>query len=1243
MAMIHSTGAIQNLLERMTSNDKDFRFMATNDLMSELQRENVRWDDDSETKVTNQLISQLKDKNGEVQNLAVKCLGYLVAKIKDDRRLLVIRSLCSMLKNESEQIRDIASIALKTIVTEMPINRRVIEIVNNDLNPNLLAAISNKNDVNVQLESLDILTDLINRVGSQINLGFHEKMQQELIRQLESDRSAVRKRSMNALSHLLLCCSDELFNNTIIQISQALLSLVPNSPEEAESQFSSNTPVSVSCKTLLQCIATIIRSAGHRSNAEQLSRIMPVIHTLCRIDDDELREYCLQAFEAYVRRCPDCIASSLPSIIDICLLNIAYDPNYNYDEDDTDDEAMEMDNPDDEGSDSEDYSDDDDLSWKVRRASAKCLEAVILALREMTIEFFVTVAPALASRFKEREETVKADIIQTFVSLMKQTRALVNEHRDARVSSPVLELTKMIPSIVNKSAGLLREKAIKTRQSVFHMFIEIMHIQSNALRDHIASLVPGILYSLVDKNSTSNMKIDALVFVQELIKTHQPQTFYSHIHAILPAVLTAVMDSFYKISSEALTLLTSLVSVIRPFDAEPMLEFETALMVIYEKTLFRLSKTDMDLEIKEKAIACMGEIIATFGDKIPQQLPVALNLLHERLGNETTRLTCVKALIKIANSPLPISLNSIFPKAFTSLAPFLRKNSRPLKISTLILIENIVKRSSDLLDSESAQSVILVDIPSLINEGDLYVSQRALIMLTTIIRTHKAFHSIVPQHVIPETLQLIRSPLLQGSALDATLKFFSTLVESSFPGLDHETLLARLVEPFYNAMSVHKQAYSSTAKAIAAISVGDEQRALRTVQQLIDDLKQRQNDDNVHTLTLLSIGEIGKVTDLASLTELINVILQAFNSSSEDVKTAASYALGCAAVGNMNRFLPVILQEIETRNKRQYLILHSLREVISAGKLQDFEPIWQTLMKHCECPEEGTRNVVSECLGKLTLLQPNALLQRLIAYLKQDCASKPLARSTIVAAVKFTISDQPQQIDDLLRQCIGEFLASLQDQDIQVRRVALITLNSAAHNKPSLIVDLLPSVMPLLYLETQVKPELIREVEMGPFKHQVDDGLDSRKAAFECMYTLLDTCPTRLDIFEFLTYVENGLRDHYDIKMLTYLMLSKLASVCPSAVLQRMDRLLHPIEEVCKTTPKENAIKQEHEKQDELKRSALRAFDSLMSILNADRHPVLVKFYRDTLRSDKNLSELYASIHRDTVVQSDSITKMDLN
>lgn len=55
------------------------------------------------------------------------------------------------------------------------------------------------------------------------------------------------------------------------------------------------------------------------------------------------------------------------------------------------------------------------------------------------------------------------------------------------------------------------------------------------------------------------------------------------------------------------------------------------------------------------------------------------------------------------------------------------------------------------------------------------------------------------------------------------------------------------------------------------------------------------------------------------------------------------------------------------------------------------------------------------------------------------------------------------------------------------------TLNSAAHNKPHLIRDVLNQLLPLLYEETVIKEHLIHMVEMGPFKHKVDDGLDIRK------------------------------------------------------------------------------------------------------------------------------------------------------
>ena len=61
-----------HFLLQMTSSDKDFRFMATNDLMSELQKDSIKLDDESEGKVVRMLLKLLEDKNGEVQNLAVR-------------------------------------------------------------------------------------------------------------------------------------------------------------------------------------------------------------------------------------------------------------------------------------------------------------------------------------------------------------------------------------------------------------------------------------------------------------------------------------------------------------------------------------------------------------------------------------------------------------------------------------------------------------------------------------------------------------------------------------------------------------------------------------------------------------------------------------------------------------------------------------------------------------------------------------------------------------------------------------------------------------------------------------------------------------------------------------------------------------------------------------------------------------------------------------------------------------------
>jgi cullin-associated NEDD8-dissociated protein 1 len=99
-----------------------------------------------------------------------------------------------------------------------------------------------------------------------------------------------------------------------------------------------------------------------------------------------------------------------------------------------------------------------------------------------------------------------------------------------------------------------------------------------------------------------------------------------------------------------------------------------------------------------------------------------------------------------------------------------------------------------------------------------------------------------------------------------------------------------------------------------------------------------------------------------------------------------------------------------------------------------------------------------------------------------------------ISATRYTFADTDDSYDDLLKPVIINMLITmLNDSELENRRLALTTLNSAAHNKPGLILPHLGQLTPLVIKESKIKPELIREVQMGPFRHKVDDGLEVRK------------------------------------------------------------------------------------------------------------------------------------------------------
>ena len=86
-------------------------------------------------------------------------------------------------------------------------------------------------------------------------------------------------------------------------------------------------------------------------------------------------------------------------------------------------------------------------------------------------------------------------------------------------------------------------------------------------------------------------------------------------------------------------------------------------------------------------------------------------------------------------------------------------------------------------------------------------------------------------------------------------------------------------------------------------------------------------------------------------------------------------------------------------------------------------------------------------------------------------------------------------------------------------------------------------------------------------------------------------------------------------------MVARVAQLCPGAVLTKLDKLVEPLKLTVTTKVKANAVKQEYEKQDELKRSAMRAVAALMHVPGAGK---VTLFNREHLCGGrKNSTKVY--------------------
>ncbi|KAF4039894.1 TATA-binding protein interacting (TIP20) [Phytophthora infestans] len=1215
---------IAQLLDKTTDFDKDERYMATSDLCVELNKD-VDLGPYIEPRVCAAVLKQLDDKSNDVQSIAVKCLGILVTKVQVAQVADICAKLCDLILNGKPELRDIYSIGLKTIVAD--VSQTTGAPIATVICTRLITGLNKDKDAAVKAETLDILTDLLRRFGYDVATE-HATIMELLMIQLTDESPLVRKRATACVGSLGVMASDVLVSRLVEHLINGI-------------QGSAN---SSNVRTLIQTIGMLSRTAGHRlgQHLDAVIRILvqfcgdPEDESLQNEDSDDLRGNCFQAFEAFVIRCHNEITPHVEVILKLVMQFIHYDPNYNYV--DSADEDEDMDNIEEEYSDEEgDYSDDDDTSWKVRRATLRVLTAIITTRTELLEQLYIHCAQPLISRFKEREENVRIDVFGVFAELLRATRKTLSSSNGTGSFHPptanacVTQLEQRLNAIVvgaNKQFGM--RASVPSRCAVVAMLSELAMVEHGKLGDYIGRLMPNILHAVDDKHS--DLKLDALLFLRLLVDTHTMEPFQPHIESVVKVAVQCARGDWYKTVAKALGLIESLVRAIRAIRSEGGgSTYKPYATSFFEAVLPNLKVHDIDQEIKEAAISSIGEIVAVLGDELGARVGEVYPLLMERLNNEITRVQSIKAIGAVACSKLNLDMSPILVECTQTLAQLLRQQSRTLKQATLATLNDLVVHKGVSMP-ETLHCEVLLEASLLLVDVDLQLCRMSITLVSNSLRVcpRVASTDAFLQSAQGKALELCHSSMLQGPTLDALKGLFAQLTQLNTPGCSFPELFKALMA---TPTEESKHSVLNIARCVAGTCVAttEENRKLAFA-KFVGDITQTESEKN-RVLALYCLGDFGRKIKLAGYTDVKELILKCFKNAGEEVKAAAAYSLGSICVGNMEEYLDTIMVKLEL-GENSYLLLTSLREVISDhaakphhGFAMYVDRVLPVLQKMSARQEEGVRNMVGECIGKLAVTN-SAKIMPIVTDL---CGSSDVwSRWTAVTSLKYALTTTAQDpAVNAIFAHIDPFLAALEDEDLHVRRAALLVLNTAAHHHAHYLMPYVRErIFPVLLKATEIKLE--RVVDLGPFKHKVDDGLPLRKAAYSCVETLVQVLPQQLDISLFFDPLKRGLGDQDDIQMLSHQILIKICYVQPGSIVGALDSLMEPLEKTVNRKVKEDQVGPEVERIKDLIRSALRALDAISAVRDADSYPKL-NAVMENVKKNKMLGPLLEAIRSERV------------
>lgn len=557
------------------------------------------------------------------------------------------------------------------------------------------------------------------------------------------------------------------------------------------------------------------------------------------------------------------------------------------------------------------------------------------------------------------------------------------------VTGPRAEIKRLGPSICSGVIKLFGQKSISTKQAALALLKEYIQVRHGGITTLLDKIVPPVVEVIKASeglstgstgaastaliNATGNtLRIESLQFLSALCDTHSSRLVIPYFDAIVPCLVSAVSDKHYRISCEAMNASESVVKTLTPPRASGYDEKAKGYIeILFDVTAEKARAIDTDLEVRQRAIHALS-ICLTRTSNTKRLLSLSkrrdgLNILEDRMKNETTRISSIQAIDAVCT---PVGNENEFEAEWVQsvvleLGNQLRKSDSRLKLTSLGALKRLVMNPFALntFDRQTLHMATEFLLP-LLNATNLTHLNLAIDILTGLVK--KAPENVVNESFNDSLCGVVVAPL-SGHSLDGLLR----LVEV----IGNKGVGNRLMQDFLKKVGVAGEP-AIVGLAIGTLLVSGGSSVGVTVDDIDKELHSAQ-DDQRRCLALSILGETGLRLGASSSVKA-QTFLDFFKSKSDQVSRAAAVALGRAAVGNISVYLPTILEAIKSSESSHLLILHSVKEILQhANKVRSVltrytDELWSNLLKTSGL--EDSKVIGAECVGRLAGFEPKKYL-----------------------------------------------------------------------------------------------------------------------------------------------------------------------------------------------------------------------------------------------------------------------------